>query len=544
MKQFRSAKRIATVVLTAVAGVAGLAVAAEPPAPTVLQADNAKIVAKDSGHVELYVNDHPVMTITGYHILWSPNIKTTGGELHVVKLPDGQKALKINYALDQNDNGKIRLEATLSVKPGHITVQFDAWGLPEKNRLGGSMLGRVLDPGLGDEHLFKMGRWVRDAHGGIPYEVQDGTLYRHAAKDAAIWISMPHSHADWHAKWDTHLPLQKIDKDHCRAVMDVMATGSSVRAEAAAAMLNHRPVSLAIWTDHAYNWWTDAAQPMQVRTELANVSPSPQSMDFKYVARNFDGKIVAQGHQRVDLKAGQVEDQVLRIQPGREREIIFLEVSAEPMSPDAKAAGEIFSRTNLVVLPPHTFESTPSDSIFGLSAGWKLPTEAHYYKLLQRMGVRWLRNADARETMKHGINANHHTNVHPYDKYAGNDAARDEWIRKQLEVCDAQQNPYWEFANEWNLGGDRAGGNPKIAAVYVEYLKAIHRIKEQMHANVKIMSMGIGGMDVKFVRNVYDDGGWGLFDAFALHPGRGNFTVDYPVQIPRAGKVLTGGSSP
>jgi len=49
---------------------------------------------------------------------------------------------------------------------------------------------------------------------------------------------------------------------------------------------------------------------------------------------------------------------------------------------------------------------------------------------------------------------------------------------------------------------------------------------------IKILSVGLAGMDVKFVEALHDAGGWELLDGLALHPGRGNFTADYPVYDP------------
>jgi hypothetical protein len=51
-------------------------------------------------------------------------------------------------------------------------------------------------------------------------------------------------------------------------------------------------------------------------------------------------------------------------------------------------------------------------------------------------------------------------------------------------------------------------------------------------AGIKLLSFGLAGMDVKFTDELQAAGGWELLDAMALHPGRGNFTADYPVSIP------------
>ncbi|HVJ45288.1 MAG TPA: hypothetical protein VM511_02810, partial [Luteolibacter sp.] len=49
---------------------------------------------------------------------------------------------------------------------------------------------------------------------------------------------------------------------------------------------------------------------------------------------------------------------------------------------------------------------------------------------------------------------------------------------------------------------------------------------------IRIVSFGMAGMDLKFVEKFRALGGWDLIDGFALHPGRGNVTPDYPVNDP------------
>ena len=62
-----------------------------------------------------------------------------------------------------------------------------------------------------------------------------------------------------------------------------------------------------------------------------------------------------------------------------------------------------------------------------------------------------------------------------------------------------------------------------------DFLKDIHRIrKERGYEDIKIISLELAGYDSVFVRRIKELGGWECLDGFALHPGRGNFTPDYP----------------
>ena len=55
----------------------------------------------------------------------------------------------------------------------------------------------------------------------------------------------------------------------------------------------------------------------------------------------------------------------------------------------------------------------------------------------------------------------------------------------------------------------------------------LSKIRRETGSKVKVMSGGLSGADVKFLERVHNLGGWELFDALALHPGRGHYTPDY-----------------
>ena len=77
-------------------------------------------------------------------------------------------------------------------------------------------------------------------------------------------------------------------------------------------------------------------------------------------------------------------------------------------------------------------------------------------------------------------------------------------------------------------------GKALLAEPYVKWLKAIRKIQSEKTEwqKIKIISFGFAGTDEVFLEKLVTLGGWELLDGIALHPGRGNFTPDYPVTVP------------
>ena len=69
------------------------------------------------------------------------------------------------------------------------------------------------------------------------------------------------------------------------------------------------------------------------------------------------------------IEAGQLQVYPIEFTPESEREIYFVEASIE----DETGKEQVFHRTNLGLLPPHEFTSTPDENIMGLSAYWAIP---------------------------------------------------------------------------------------------------------------------------------------------------------------------------
>lgn len=486
------------------------------------------------------VNDagQTLVTFTGFHAKWKPKQDTVGGTIRQIETAEGQNALEVTYQTKaEADEQPITIVGRFTVFPGRVDVQYDLTNVPQskETNFSGSMFGRRLAKDAQELAPVKLGLWQRHQFGGVPYEIRDGTLLRYQVGAAQICFAYDGSsrpNFSWKDAGSQHVTLTKVTPDHYAGHFSVLMPPADWSPEAISAQWHNRPVCLNIGTDKAFNWWPDGKEPLAIKTNITNTSMETRDIEVSYWVRDYSGDIVGQNKATVTLNPGQTYREPVQVKTPAARALMFAEVSAR----DLKTGQEVFARTNLAILPPHEFRSTLDDSIFGLAAYWPYPTEGDVQNLMDRMGVRWLRGGDSRIQHAPRI-ANRHTGVDLNKEWTAE--ARDEWIKKQLAQCVEDQNPAWEFCNEINMStagiAMEGGGIGKalLAEKYVEWVKAIRRVqKETGTTQIKLLSFGVAGMDVRFWQRIYELGAWGDLDGMCLHPGRGNFAPDYPVSEP------------
>jgi len=482
--------------------------------------------------------NHTLLTFTGFHLMWSPRLSTTRGEVRQITSEKGQPGVEVTYQTSAKEGTPSpQVVGRFVLHPRSVDVHYEITGVPTepKPKLGGCMFGRTLAAGTKQVKTAKLGRWQRPTHGGIPYEVKDGKLVQYKVGDQCLWLAFGTDNGanlGWKDGTKQHTGIRKTGPGRYETDFSVVLAPEAHTAPMVAAQWHHHPFALALSTPKRNNCWTEPGKPLTLDALLLNTSTSVRELVLSHCVRAFDGTIASAGTRALTLKPGQRHDQRISFPSPRDRGIFFAEVSAR----DLATGREEFARTNLTFLPPHEFRATPADSIFGLAAYWPIPTEEDAQNLMDRMGVRWLR--EGKTQLQHpGRIANHHSNIRWGKDWT--DKERDEWIRKELKTCIKNGNPYWEFANEINMS--TAGiameghgiGKALLADKYVTWLRAIRRVQQETGmTQVKILSFGIAGMDEVFVRKIHELGAWNLLDGLALHPGRGNFTPDYPVTNP------------
>lgn len=474
-----------------------------------------------------------LITFPRFCVRWKPSLDLAATAAKTITAEDGQPGVEITYG----DTTALHVTGRFVLHPHYLAVRYDILKAPtdEGTNIQGCMFGRVLAKGMDPGPLAKLGRWVRHSKGGIPYEAKDGLLVPFGNGQGSVMLAFgPDNHANlgWKDASRQHTGLTAMEPGHFRSEFTVLVPPAGWSTAAVAARWHNRPLALALSTPKLYNWWTDAREPMTLTAALANVSQENRQGRLTYWVRDWAGNVVAEKTAVLNLPADKTTTETISFQPTAERGIYFAEVAIT----DLATGEETFARTNLALLPSHPFHSTPDDSLFGIAAYWPVPTEEDVQNLLDRLGVRWVRSGDTR--LQHpGRIANHHSNVR-FDQ-TWTDEKRDTWIREQLQQCVERQNPYWEFANEINMStagiAMEGGGIGKalLAQPYDEWVRAIRRVQQETGlTQTKLISFGIAGMDVPFVDKMHELGTWELLDGLALHPGRGNFTPDYPVPHP------------
>lgn len=293
-------------------------------------------------------------------------------------------------------------------------------------------------------------------------------------------------------------------------------------------------------TDHDFNWFDDPAKPLTLRVAVSNKTEAVRDVRMAVRIRDWDGSLVADETRMIRLFPHGAVSEIVTFEPHEERGLYFAEASAT----DSETGEEAFTRTNLVRLPPHEFRSTPDDSIFGIAATWLDPTPEKVQRVLDRLGVRWMRMADGR--VQHaGRAANFHNNLSDWDNADWPEEEKERWAAGELRQCVVRGNRAYEFGNEMNLRGLEIGrtmdgiGNPERADVYSKWVKAFRRtMKERgFEGRVRLLGFGMAGFDLPFARAIRDSGALACLDGFCLHAANSQFAPDYPYGTPSAGRI-------
>jgi hypothetical protein len=260
---------------------------------------------------------------------------------------------------------------------------------------------------------------------------------------------------------------------------------------------------------------------MQLTALVANGGAAATSVDLELWVRGFDGTLLASTTTTGSVAAAGTWQHTFTL-TAPAGGIALAEVVVR--SDDDEA----FARTNLAVLPSYDYQAG-ADSMFGIANyPWlQRPSADALLDLWQKVGIGLVRIAydggpglppasfDARG-MRHNIELQPSLDV--------TDTAAATWAADKLAVAVGAGADYFEVGNELN----RPFNTGDAAQAYLD--KALRPVFDRRAATgdtVKLMNNGLAGMDKPWVENFIAAGGWDLIDAFAYHPGRGNFTPDY-----------------
>ena len=400
------------------------------------------------------------------------------------------------------------------------------------------MFGRQHANGLTRGALSRAeGYWVRDPGGGQPWEERLGGVlgYTNAVGRGVKYIFAKEMipNPDWASPLFQHLLFRPAAEGEWVSDFKVFSADPSQSDLAVALVAEGRAAQVTLRTAKTYNWFEDPAEPLAFAGEVLNAQAAPRNFQVSWWVRDFTaGGVVASGARSVALAFGASETITVAFNPPEARGLYLVEMSAR----DETDGREAFARTSLARLPPHRFKATPANSPFGLAAYWPIPDEESVQRLMDRMGVMWIRGGDTRKQHPPRV-AKHISGGKETLKLKGDE--REKWIVDQLETCRTNHNEYWEFCNELNMtapGGialkTHGIGKAVLAPAYAEFVKDIARVKKERGYRVRLLSLGLAGHDSVFLQRLNELGVWAYLDGICVHPGRGNFTVDYPYLIP------------
>lgn len=469
-----------------------------------------------------------VMQLGLFRLPWRPSTRFEAQDF--VPANDQPNTWQMSYKTGYPETDAVTpltLNATVEINnPKRLTVTYhlrsDSVNLDEHTKwMGGAMASMRFPKDASKRQLTYLANWTRHEFGGVPFEVSEGTLYYYDTKDMRIGIYSNKSNANWFDTSSQNLGPTRVDEHHYTYSFQLLLADPDTPTNALGALLNDRPLSVKIICDKAYNWYPVSNAPAKAKVKINNVTAVGQAFEAEIGVRDFDGKIVYDFSERLNLPAFGSKTIDIQI-PADKRNLYFVEASIH------ENHFEVFDRTNLAIVPDFEFKQDGKTSIFGIAAAWPIPDQDQMLRLIKRMGVRHARSTILPEgQFPNWLQANLHTNmrakVNPTDEEK---KQIEQGLRDMLAKAEKYNADHLEFANEWNMS--HGIGKAYLAPTYVEnYLTPLDNIRKQTHSKVKITMIGLAGMDSGFLKKMYELGAWDKFDIINLHPGRGNYTVDY-----------------
>ena len=443
---------------------------------------------------------------------------SVGGTPTLSALPDGTQAIRMDYTFDAAA-GPTTVTGWFSVSTNHARLEWTITGaatlVPD-----GFLFSRAIQAPTAPDDYVAVTEWVRDTGGGIPFEDTVGVAHTSAWGALHGMFLLERSKQDWtNATW-VHAPGVPVDPADPAGGWASHAEFyfSDTRPSATATIGRGNRLGLELTTNADFNLYSAAGAPMELTALVAN-GGGARTVELELWVRDFNGGQVAATTVTGTVAAAGTWQHTFTV-PAPAAGIVTTEVVVR------SGGDEAFARTNLAVLPPFAYQADAT-SMFGIANyPWLLrPSKTAVLDLWQKVGINLVRisyaggpglppaDFDAR-------GMGHNIELQP-DLDAPDPAA---WAADKLAVAVGAGAPYFEVGNELN----RPFNTGQAAQKYLDKaLRPVFDRRAATGAQIKLMNNGLAGMDKPWVENFIAAGGWPLIDAFAYHPGRGNFTPDF-----------------
>ena len=294
---------------------------------------------------------------------------------------------------------------------------------------------------------------------------------------------------------------------------------------------------IAIRCDSPFHLYSDPGKPMAFNVAFRNLTAASRKVKVLCRVWDWDGKTVAKKASETEVAANGVFGGRVKFNPSEPRGLYFVEASVA----DAVSGKELaFSRTTLARLPPHEFTQDAEHSVFGLSyCADNFWGHEAMQRLLDRLGVRWLRTGD--ERLQHpGRRVNYHNSI-PWRNSMWPEKERDSFVRAQFAyLSERGSGTRFEWGNEVNLAPDAVAaagdgiGKCHFAREYISWVKTFRRVMDEQGYSGKyeLLGMGMAGFDHPFATRMRKEGALKCLDGFCLHPSGSQLVPEYPYGLP------------
>jgi hypothetical protein len=447
--------------------------------------------------------------VTGVHL-------STGGTPTLSALADGTPAIRMDYTFAAAA-GPTTVTGWFSVATNHAVLE---WRITGADTLvpDGFLFSRAIQSPTEPDDYIAITEWVRDSRGGIPYEDTVGVAHTSTWGSLHGMFLLDRSRQAWtNGSW-VHAPGVPDPVGGWTSRADFFFSGT--RPSATATIGRGQELGLELTTNSDFNLYASAGEQMELTALVAN-GGAARTVDLELWVRGFNGALLA---------ATTVTGGVASAGTWRHTFTLTAPAGGIALAEVVVRSGddEAFARTSLATLPPYDYQAG-AGSMFGIANyPWLLrPSADAVLDLWERVGISLVRIAydggpglppaafDAR-----GIR--HNIELQPSLEVTDAEAAT--WAADKLAVAVGAGAGYFEVGNELN----RPFNTGVAAQAYLD--KALRPVFDRRTATgdtIKLMNNGLAGMDRPWVENFIAAGGWDLIDAFAYHPGRGNFTPDY-----------------
>lgn len=417
---------------------------------------------------------------------------------------------------------RLTAEAWWTLAERGVTLRWELRN-PDGVRLAGMMYSRLVPDSRG-QRLVKSGLWLRRPEGGEPYEERGVAFRQETLRDGSALFEQFRGNANWSSLGEQHLQVSAGD-DGRQVTETRWLFREDGHAELAEAELNGRRLSLALHPEREDRLWDAGGEPL--RFELAVGNPSvTETREVRWQVRAHDwrGRLALERSGEARLSAGERTSVRLELPGSPHNQLYVVEAQVREKEGNGESEAPLLTRLTLGVLEPFV-PSKPSESLFGVSAWFPVPSRESALSALRRLGVCHLR-LDSRDAGAGWGSVGHHTQYRP-KQFAGEDAAsrRLAWMRGQLAEARKRGAVHWEFGNETRFKSQAE------ADEYVrDWLVPMRRLCDAEFPEIRILSIGFAnGFDgIRMLDMVAAAGGWEHLDGVAYHLGRGCFAPDAP----------------